>query len=201
MKKVNFNNQYYADPLVLFAEWFEQAKVKELNDPNAMNLATISKKNIPSSRIVLLKSFTKNGFIFYSNKSSKKGKSILLNPNVALNFYWKSIRKQIRIEGVVTQLSRKEVDAYFKTRPYQSKIGAWSSNQSKELKTRKELENKFKQYSRIYKEGNVPRPPYWVGYKVEPNLFEFWEEKKYRLHNRIEYQKIKNQWKIRSLYP
>ena len=104
----------FENPIVLFEKWFLEAKAKEIKDPNAMNLATIDKRLYPSSRIVLLKSFTKNGFIFYSNKSSKKGKSILLNPNVALNFYWKSIRKQIRIEGVVTQLSRKEVDAYFK---------------------------------------------------------------------------------------
>ena len=201
MKKVNFTKQYYADPLILFHEWFEQAKIKEINDPNAMNLATISKKNIPSSRIVLLKSFSESGFVFYTNKSSKKGKSILNNPNVALNFHWKSIRKQVRIEGTVSQISKKEVDEYFKTRPFLSKVGAWSSNQSSKLQKREDLKVRFKKYSAIYKDKIVPRPSYWVGYSVNPSLFEFWEEKKYRLHDRTEYQKIRNKWIIRKLYP
>ncbi len=201
MKKSNFNNQYNADPLVLFTEWFEEAKQNEINDPNAMNLATISKENLPSSRIVLLKSFDKNGFVFYSNKSSKKGKSILNNPNVALNFHWKSIRKQVRIEGVVSKVLTKDADKYFYSRHYKSKIGAWASKQSKELIDKEELENRFKKYSLKYNDKFVPRPSYWIGYKVAPNLFEFWSEKKYRMHERIEYEKKTNNWVVRKLYP
>ena len=200
MKKFNLNNQYYADPLDLFTEWFEEAKQKEINDPNAMNLATISKHNIPSSRIVLLKSFDKNGFIFYSNKSSKKGKSILNNPNVALNFYWKSIRKQIRIEGIISEISKKESEEYFQSRNYKSKIGAWASKQSRTLNNRQELEDRFSKYSMIYNKS-VPRPSYWIGFRIVPNLFEFWKEKKYRMHDRIEYKKKIKEWSVKRLYP
>ena len=165
-----------------------------------MNLATTSKQNIPSSRIVLLKSFDKSGFIFYSNKSSKKGKSFLNNPNVALNFYWKSIRKQIRIEGMISKISKKESDEYFQSRNYKSKISAWASKQSRILNNRKELENRFKKYSLTYNKS-VPRPSYWIGYRVVPNLFEFWKEKKYRMHDRIEYKKKLKNWSVRRLYP
>ena len=150
---------------------------------------------------MLLKSFDENGFVFYSNKSSKKGKSILNNPNVALNFHWKSIRKQVRIEGLVSKVATKEVNNYFNSRHYKSKIGAWASKQSRELINKKELENRFNKYALKYNSKLVPRPSYWIGYRVSPNLFEFWSEKKYRMHDRIEYKKKPNNWLIRGLYP
>ena len=124
------------DPIILFSEWFEEAKQKEINDPNAMNLSTISESLIPSSRIVLLKSFDNNGFVFYTNVESKKGNSINLNPQVSLNFHWKSLLRQIRIEGIAKLVTNKEADEYFDSRPEESKIGAWASDQSSELKTR-----------------------------------------------------------------
>ena len=124
------------DPIILFRKWFEEAKQKEINDPNAMNLSTISESLMPSSRIVLLKSFDKNGFVFYTNVESKKGNSINLNPQVSLNFHWKSLLKQIRIEGIAKLLTNKEADKYFDSRPEESKIGAWASDQSSELKNR-----------------------------------------------------------------
>ena len=144
------------DPIILFSKWFEEAKQKEINEPNAMNLATISNNLKPSSRIVLLKSFDEKGFVFYTNAKSKKGNSIISNPYVALNFYWKSLFRQIRIEGMAKQVSENEADTYFNSRPKESKIGAWASKQSSNLKNRKELENKFAEYkikSSIFK-GN-----------------------------------------------
>ena len=127
------------DPIILFSEWFEEAKQKEINDPNAMNLSTISESLMPSSRIVLLKSFDKNGFVFYTNVESKKGNSMNLNPQVSLNFHWKSLLRQIRIEGIAKLVTNKEADEYLDSRPEGSKIGAWASDQSSELKTREEL--------------------------------------------------------------
>ena len=139
------------DPIILFGKWFEEAKQKEVKDPNAMNLATTSNNLKPSSRIVLLKSFDEKGFVFYTNSKSKKGNSIISIPHVALNFHWKSLFRQIRIEGMAKQVSENEADTYFNSRPKESKIGAWASKQSSNLKNRKELENKFAEYSQKYK--------------------------------------------------
>ena len=189
------------NPYPLFAEWFDQAKHKEINDPNAMNLATISEDSKISSRMVLLKSFDETGFVFYSNENSKKGTSILFNSNVAINFYWKSLRKQVRIEGNAAKISGDEADSYFNTRPEESQIGAWASSQSKQLKSRKELEDKILEYKNTYSERSIPRPPYWVGYKIDPLLFEFWQEMPFRLHDRVQYIKIDNVWKETRLYP
>ena len=184
----------------MFAKWFQEAKKSEINDPNAMNLSTISKNLTPSSRIVLLKHFDEKGFIFYSNSKSKKGKSIYLNNNVSLNFHWKSLQRQIRIEGKVFKLSTREVDNYFNTRPIESKIGAWASKQSSVLTNRKELKNRFEVYSKKFNK-NIPRPPHWLGYRVRPTLIEFWQEMPFRLHDRAEYKKNKKKWLIRKLYP
>ena len=189
------------NPYPLFAEWFDQAKHKEINDPNAMNLATISEDSKISSRMVLLKSFDETGFVFYSNENSKKGRSILFNSNVAINFHWKSLRKQVRIEGRAEKISDDEADKYFNTRPEESKIGAWASSQSKQLQSRKELEDKILHYKNIYKKKPIPRPPYWVGYKINPLLFEFWKEMSFRLHDRVQYKKINNAWEKNRLYP
>jgi len=189
------------DPIILFKKWFEEAKQKEINDPNAMNLSTVSKSLWPSSRIVLLKSFDRNGFVFYTNTESKKGISININPQVSLNFHWKSLLKQIRIEGIAKLLTNKEADKYFDSRPEESKIGAWASDQSSELKNREELINKVKKYTEKYKEKNIPRPNYWTGFRVEPLLIEFWQDMPFRLHDRVEYKKNKNSWIIKRLYP
>ena len=189
------------DPLDLFVNWYNQAKKTEINDPNAMNLSTVSEKNRPSSRIVLLKSFNKDGFVFYTNIESKKGKSLQNNKYVALNFYWKSLHKQIRIEGSVFKISNKKADKYFNSRPLDSRIGAWASAQSKVLKNRDDLIKNFETFKKKFTKIQIYRPNYWTGYIVVPNLIEFWQEMPFRLHDRVEYKKIGNMWKSRNLYP
>lgn len=201
MKEFNNLIETEEDPIKIFNNWFEEAKVKEINDPNAMNLATISKDHKPTSRMVLLKSFNEQGFVFYTNLESKKGKSINFNPNVALNFHWKSLFKQIRIEGKAMQISDSEADTYFESRDTESKIGAWSSSQSSELKDREELKKKFENYSEKFKNQNVTRPAFWTGFRVNPNLIEFWKQLSFRLHDRVEYKKIDGSWVKRKLYP
>ena len=189
------------DPFLLFEEWFEEAKLKEQNDPNAMNLSTISKDLKPSSRIVLLKSFDQDGFVFYTNLQSKKGISLLSNSNASLTFHWKSLLKQIRIEGRAYQVTSKEADDYFNSRPMESRIGAWASNQSSELSDRQELIDKISLYKKKFQQNSISRPPYWTGFRVEPNLIEFWKDMPFRLHDRIEYKKTDNKWISRRLYP
>ena len=188
-------------PLDLFKEWFEEAKKSEINDPNAMNLATISNEGKPSSRIVLLKSYDENGFVFYTNSNSKKGKAIFSNTNVALNFHWKSLNKQIRIEGTVTIISDTEANDYYNSRPHGSKIGAWASLQSEELNNRNILINRVEDYKKKFQNKNVPRPSHWNGYLVKPNLIEFWQDMPFRLHDRLEFIKDKENWVSRKLYP
>ena len=166
-----------------------------------MNLATVSKNNKPSSRIVLLKYFSNKGFEFYTNSLSKKGKSIDNNNNVALNFYWKSINKQIRIEGKVFKLEGYRSDEYFESRPTESKIGAWASSQSKFLKNRSELIKKFKEINKKFLNKAINRPVYWSGYIVVPKLIEFWNQKPYRLHDRVEYRKTRIGWQSKNLFP
>ena len=189
------------NPFLLFEEWFEEAKLKEQNDPNAMNLSTISKDLKPSSRIVLLKSFDQDGFVFYTNLQSKKGISLLSNSNASLTFHWKSLLKQIRIEGRAHQVTSKEADDYFNSRPMESRIGAWASNQSSELSDRQELIDKISLYKKKFQQNSIIRPPYWTGFRVEPNLIEFWKDIPFRLHDRIEYKKTDNKWISRRLYP
>jgi len=197
MKLVNFDQ----DPVDIFKKWFDEAKKIEINDPNAMILSTVSKNSFPSSRVVLLKYFDKNGFIFYSNCESKKGISLKTNPYVALNFYWKSLKRQVRIEGKTSFLSNTETDEYFKTRPFESRIGAWTSKQSKKLESRKILIERFNHFKKKFKNKIVTRPNYWIGYKVKPKLIEFWQEKPYRLHDRTEFKKNGSRWSVKKLYP
>ena len=189
------------DPFLLFKEWFEEATLKEQNDPNAMNLSTISKDLKPSSRIVLLKSFDQDGFVFFTNLQSKKGISLLSNSNASLTFHWKSLLKQIRIEGRAHQVASKEADDYFNSRSMESKIGAWASNQSSELSDRQELIDKISLYKKKFQQNSISRPPYWIGFRVEPNLIEFWQDMPFRLHDRIEYKKTDNNWISKRLYP
>ena len=199
-EKINLINSN-TDPILLFEKWFEEATQNEINDPNAMNLATISVNLEISSRIVLLKYFDKDGFVFYTNIKSKKGNSIIINSKVALNFYWKSLNKQIRIEGIAKLVSDKAADDYFNTRPEGSKIAAWASEQSDELNNRKELEDKVKDFSNKYKDKIIPRPPHWTGFRVEPLLIEFWQDMPFRLHDRVEYKKKGDNWIVKRLYP
>ena len=188
------------DPFVLFKKWYDLACKTEINDPNAMTLSTLS-NNQPSSRVVLLKSYDEIGLVFYTNSNSKKGKSIKVNNNVALNFHWKTQNRQIRIEGNANIVSKEVADSYFKTRPRNSQIGAWSSNQSDDLSSRDELVKNIKDFEMKYKDKDIPRPSHWNGYLVMPNLIEFWQEMPFRFHDRVLYLKSDNSWKIKKLYP
>ena len=192
--------EHIKDPFVLFKKWYDLACKTEINDPNAMTLSTIS-NNQPSSRVVLLKSYDEIGLVFYTNSNSKKGKSIKENNNVALNFHWKTQNRQIRIEGIANIVSKEVADSYFKTRPRNSQIGAWSSNQSDDLSSRDELVKNIKDFEMKYKDKDIPRPSHWNGYLVMPNLIEFWQEMPFRFHDRILYLKRYNSWTIKKLYP
>ena len=188
-------------PLSLFEEWFEDAKKSEINDPNAMNLATISEDGKPSSRIVLLKSFNDQGFVFFTNSNSKKGRAIKNNSNVALNFHWKSLQRQIRIEGMATMIAKAEADDYYISRPLGSKIGAWASKQSEDLDDRSILLKRVEEYEKKFQNGDIKRPSHWNGYRVKPKLIEFWQDMPFRLHDRVEFTKNGNAWESVKLYP
>ena len=194
---ININD----NPFILFDKWFVEAKQKEINNPNAMNLVTVGSILKPSSRMVLLKSYDTSGFVFYTNLNSRKGINIKKNSKVFLNFYWKSLLKQIGIRGVAKFVSDSEADEYFNSRPRNSQIGSLVSNQSSELKNREELEQNFQIYRKKYKGKKIPRPSHWSGYKVKPDLIEFWQEMPFRLHDRVEFIKSKNKWYGRRLYP
>ena len=189
------------DPFILFKAWYEEAIEKEINDPNAMNLSTMSENFKVSSRIVLLKDYDKSGFVFYTNLKSKKGISIEKNANVALNFHWKSCLRQIRIEGKAKAIPTFQADKYFDTRPRDSKIGAWASDQSSELINRKKLMKNFDKFEIKFKEKLIPRPNHWSGFKIIPELIEFWQQMPSRLHDRLEFKKINKKWKSRKLFP
>ena len=188
------------NPFELFANWYDLAIETEINDPNAMTLSTIS-NNKPSSRVVLLKSHDEKGFVFYTNSNSKKGKSISENNNIALNFHWKTQNRQIRIEGQAKIVSSEIADSYFNSRPRGSQIGAWSSNQSSELKTRSELIDNIKKFEIKYEDQDIHRPPHWNGYLVKPQLIEFWQEMPFRIHDRVVYTLLNKKWEIKKLYP
>ena len=188
------------DPFELFKKWYDLACVTEINDPNAMTLSTVY-NNQPSSRVVLLKSYDKTGFVFYTNSNSKKGTSIQINNNVALNFHWKTQNRQIRIEGNANIVSDRVADSYFKSRPRGSQIGAWSSNQSADLSSREELLDSIEKFEKKFKDKDIPRPTHWNGYLVIPRLIEFWQEMPYRVHDRIIYTNTDNVWVTKKLYP
>ena len=178
------------DPFQLFKEWMEKAKKSEPNDPNAVALATSSKNNIPSVRMVLLKDFNENGFVFYTNLSSQKGNDLKENPNAAMCFHWKSLLRQIRIVGKISLVSNKVADEYYSSRAYESQIGAWASKQSQELKTRDELTKSIQDYKKKFdNEKNVPRPSHWSGWNLFPESIEFWLDGDNRIHERLKYTK------------
>lgn len=189
------------DPLALFADWLAEAEAKELNDPNGVALATVGEDGMPSLRMVLLKGYDAEGFVFYTNLESRKGRQLLAHPKAALLFHWKSLRRQVRIEGEVTRVSEAEADAYFASRPKQSQIGAWASQQSRPLESRFELEKRVALYAAKYALGSVPRPDYWSGFRIHPRLMEFWQDGAFRLHDRLVYHRAPNGWRTERLYP
>ena len=192
-----------ADPLELFAGWYAEAEKSEPNDPSAMALATVGPEGTPSVRMVLLKGYDTAGFVFYSNFESRKGLHLLAHPKAALLFHWKSLRRQVRIEGPVTKTTPEEADAYFATRARGSQIGAWASDQSRPLESRFALEKSVAEFGAKHLIGTVPRPPHWSGFRLQPNLIEFWNDGAFRLHDRLEYSRASGgaPWSTRTLYP
>ena len=187
------------DPIELFKLWMDDAKKSEPNDPNAVSLAT-SNNNFPSVRMVLLKDFSQNGFIFYTNLNSQKGNELKENPKAAMCFHWKSLLRQIRINGVVTQVADDIADKYYNSRSYESRIGAWASKQSKELTSRDQLIDSIKEYKDKYNdENNVPRPSHWSGWILSPQSIEFWLDGDSRIHERLKYVKDSSDHWIKSL--
>ena len=191
------------DPFELFEKWFSEAKKKEINDPNALALGTASKEGIPSVRMVLLKGFDKNGFVFYTNLNSQKGNELKENPNASMCFHWKSLLRQIRIVGTLKQVDNKIADNYYNTRAYESRIGAWASKQSSTLKNRDELLNNLENFKKKYNDkDNVPRPNYWSGWNLRPSSIEFWLDGDNRIHERLKYiLDTNNNWKKSLLSP
>lgn len=191
------------DPLALFAEWMEDAKKTEPNDPNAMAVATVDDDGLPNVRMVLLKEFDAKGFVFYTNFESQKGHEILATGKAALVFHWKSLRRQVRVRGFAEEVSEAEADAYFKSRPRDSKIGAWASQQSRPLTARFELETAVAMNTARFGLGDVPRPPYWSGFRIRPLSIEFWHDRPFRLHDRVVFRREKpdGDWTKARLYP
>lgn len=188
-------------PMDQFAYWWNEAVNSEIDEVNAMTLATASNDGKPSARIVLLKGFTQEGFVFFTNYTSRKGGEIAANPYASLVFFWKELERQIRIEGTIKKISESESDEYFASRPEGSKIGAWASPQSKEIAGRHILEENVEQYREKFTIDKITRPPHWGGYIVVPNCIEFWQGRSNRLHDRIQYSKSENEWKIVRLAP
>jgi len=195
-----FDAEEATDPIVLFREWFDLAAKDELNDPNAMALATATAEGRPSVRMVLMKHVDERGFTFYTNVESQKGGELLVNPNAALCFHWKSQRRQVRVEGAVEAVSAADSDEYFHSRSRRSQIGALASRQSRPLASREELEAKAAALAAQYPR-EIPRPDYWRGFRVVPERIEFWQDGDARLHDRIVFARGGNRWAKMRLYP
>ncbi|MCW9705980.1 pyridoxamine 5'-phosphate oxidase [Fodinibius salsisoli] len=189
------------DPIKQFAEWFEQALSSDLLDANAMSLSTATEEGIPSSRIVLLKGIDKQGFRFYTNYESRKGRELQENPHAALCFYWAPLERQVRIEGRVEKLSQEESEVYFHQRPRLSQLGAWASKQSAEVASRSELEKQFRAVKERFEDKEIPLPDFWGGFRLKPQRIEFWQGRTGRLHDRICYEKKGDDWNIFRLSP
>lgn len=191
------------DPFALFATWLAEAVASELNDPDAMALATTDADGLPDVRMVLMKGFDAAGFVFYSHIASAKGRELAANPKAALLFHWKSLRRQVRVRGPVTAVTDAEADAYFATRPKQAQIGAWASKQSQPLESRFAFEQAIAKEATRYAIGAVPRPPGWSGWRITPMQFEFWHDRPFRLHDRIEFRRpaLDAPWTKTRLYP
>ena len=191
------------NPIDLFVDWYNEAKKTEINDPNALALATVGKNGTPSVRMVLLKDFNEKGFVFYTNLNSQKSTEIKSNPNASMCFHWKSLLRQVRITGKLSNVSDADADNYYNSRSYGSRIGAWASNQSSVLKSRDELLKSIEEFKKKYSnEKNIPRPKYWSGWNLNPIEIEFWLDGKNRIHERLRYtRKDNNKWEKDLLSP
>lgn len=191
------------EPFALFGHWLKEAEASEINDPNAVALATVDEGGLPDVRMVLLKDFDERGFVFYTNFESQKGQEILAQRKAAMCFHWKSLRRQVRVRGPVEIVTDEEADAYFQSRPRGSRIGAWASKQSRPLESRFALEKAVAEYTARYAIGEIPRPPYWSGFRIRPVSIEFWHDRKFRLHDRIEFSRDTpdGPWSKVRMYP
>jgi pyridoxamine 5'-phosphate oxidase len=191
------------DPLRLFATWMKEAEANEPTDPNAAALATVDAAGMPNVRMVLLKDYDERGFVFYTNRESQKGRELETTPKAALVFYWKSLGRQVRLRGSVEAVPDVEADAYFATRPRMAQIGAWASRQSAPLESRFAFEKALATYAARFAVGSVPRPPFWVGYRLVPFTIEFWHQRPFRLHERLEFRRegLGAPWTKQRLYP
>jgi pyridoxamine 5'-phosphate oxidase len=189
------------DPFALFESWMAEAAAAEPADPNAMTLATVGNDGAPSARIVLLKGMSREGFVFYTNTQSRKGIELATHAQVALLFHWKSLARQIRIEGAASPVSAAEADRYYATRPRISRLGAWASDQSRPLADRADLESRVAAMEQRFPGDDIPRPPHWSGYRVVPTYFEFWRDMPFRLHDRVVFQRDGQAWRESKLYP
>ncbi|MGL9619826.1 pyridoxamine 5'-phosphate oxidase [Bradyrhizobium sp. U531] len=191
------------EPFALFEAWLNEAIKSEPNDPNAMALATVDPDGLPDVRMVLMKGFDTEGFVFYSHIASQKGRELAANPKAALLFHWKSLRRQVRVRGNVTPVADAEADAYFATRPKQAQIGAWASKQSQELESRFAFEQAIAKVAARHVIGEVPRPPGWSGWRITPSRIEFWHDRPFRLHDRIEFRRdaAGQPWSKTRMYP
>ncbi|MGR9210202.1 pyridoxamine 5'-phosphate oxidase [Rhizobium leguminosarum] len=191
------------EPFKLFAEWLKEAEASEPNDPNAVALATVDEDGLPNVRMVLLKGFDDNGFVFYTNFESQKGREILGQKKAAMCFHWKSLRRQVRLRGPVEIVTDAEADDYFKTRARGSRIGAWASKQSRPLESRFALEKAVAEYTARYVIGEIPRPAHWSGFRIRPTSIEFWKDQKFRLHDRVEFRRPspEGEWDKVRMYP
>ncbi|BBC71399.1 pyridoxamine 5'-phosphate oxidase [Altererythrobacter sp. B11] len=189
------------DPFALFDAWFEEARASEPNDANAMALATATPEGAPSVRMVLLKGHDPDGFVFYTNAQSRKGGEILANPQAALLFHWKSLRRQIRIEGPLSEVTAAEADAYFHSRHPDSQLGSAASDQSRPLASRQTYLDRVEQLRAAYGDGEIPRPPHWTGFRLAPVRMEFWQDRAHRLHERRQFNRVNGGWQSALLYP
>jgi pyridoxamine 5'-phosphate oxidase len=189
------------DPIVEFARWFAQAEEARVAEPNAMTLATATSAAAPSARLVLLKAFDERGFVFFTDYRSRKGQELEENPRAALVFYWVELERQVRIAGTVERTTVEESEGYFRTRPLGSRLGAWVSHQSLVIPSRAQLERGLKEVEVRFPDGNVPLPPHWGGYRVRPDVIEFWQGRESRLHDRIRYVRTGESWRIERLSP